>query len=424
MKLLIKNGKLIDPKNKRDGLFDVLIEKDQVLDVVKPGQKISADHIIDAEGCVVAPGFVDLHVHLREPGFEYKETIQTGTQAAAAGGFTSVCCMANTEPVNDNASVTKNILKQAKEVGLVNVYPIGAVTMGLKGQQLSPMGDLKRAGCVAFSDDGITVASSMMMRLAMEYAKSFELPIISHAVDPVLAGRGVMNEGFLSTKMGLAGIPHEAEDIIIARDLYLSKLTGAALHLAHITTAEGVNLVRRAKEEGLKVTAEVTPHHLTLTEAAVCGYDTHAKMAPPLRTQADIEALWKGLADGVIDAIATDHAPHGMIDKEVDFAEAACGVIGLETALGVCWTEAVKRKIPLSKLISALTFRPAEVVGIQKGSLEKGAVADVVIFNPEATWAVDSKKFYSKSHNCPFEGWKLKGVVKATLVAGKVVYQS
>lgn len=420
---LIQNGHLIDPKNHRDGLFDLFVENGVVLDVVRPGQQFENAEIVSAAGCIVAPGFIDLHTHLREPGFEYKETIQSGTQAASAGGFTSVCCMANTLPVNDNASVTLDILKQAKETGFVNVYPIGAVTVGLKGEMLSPMGELKKAGCVAFSDDGNPVASSLMMRLAMEYAKSFELPIVTHAIDPVLSAGGVMNEGFESMRLGLQGIPNQAEEIMISRDLYLAQLTGARLHVAHISTSEGVKLIRRAKEEGLAVSAEVTPHHLSLTDKAVGHYDTHAKMMPPLRTPGDVEALIQGLKEGVIDAIATDHAPHGLIDKEVEFSKAACGIIGLETALGLSLQLVEKNKISLNRIIEALTMSPARIFGLKKGSLEKGATADMVIFDPKKEYIVDSKLFFSKSRNSPFNGMKMRGIVKYTMVGGKIVYR-
>ncbi len=421
MRLHIKNGFLIDPKNKRDGRFDLVICDGCVEDVLPPGQKVAEADIIDVSGLIVSPGFIDLHTHLREPGFEYKETIQTGTRAAAAGGFTSVCCMANTYPVNDNASVTQDILKIAQESGCVNVYPIGAVTVGLKGERLTPMGELKEAGCVALSDDGQTIANSQVMRLAMEYAKSFSLPIISHAIDPVLAGEGVMNEGLTSTRLGLLGIPHAAEDMMIARDIYLAKLTGASLHIAHLSTREGVNLIKRAKEEGVAVTAEVTPHHLTLTDQAVGDYNTSAKMAPPLRNSEDQEALIEGVKSGIIDAIATDHAPHGVMDKEIEFDQAASGVIGLETALSILLQLFENKSLSINRIIELLTVNPARIAGLKRGSLEKGAMADLVIFNPKEEWEIDPSKFYSKSRNSPFTGMKVRGVVTHTFVSGKRV---
>lgn len=419
----IKGGQLIDPSNKKNDRLDLILEDGKVWDVLKPGKKVEGAEVIDASDCVVAPGFVDLHAHLRDPGFEYKETIASGTRAAAAGGFTSVCCMANTQPVNDHASVTDYILKQARETGIVNVFPIGALTKGLKGKELSQIGELKKAGCVGLSDDGVCVESSLVMRLAMEYAKSFELPVLTHAVDSCLCGPGVMNEGFLSTKMGLSGIPHEAEDIMIARDIYLAQLTGSRLHICHVATEGGVELIARAKQKGLSVTAEVTPHHLTLTDEAILGYRTEAKVAPPLRTEADREAVIQGLAQGVIDAIATDHAPHGVADKELEFDQAACGLVGFETALSLSLQLVENKKISLVKLVSSLTHQPAQVVGLKKGTLSKGADADVVIFDPKAAYTIDPSQFHSKSKNSPFAGMKVRGEVRYTLVGGKVVYE-
>ena len=424
MKLLIKNGHLVDPKNRRDGRFDLLIENRKVRDVLKPGSKITDAQMIDAKGCIVSPGFVDLHVHLREPGYEYKETIRNGTRAAAAGGFTSVCCMANTDPVNDNASVTEYILNKAKEEGVVNVFPIGAVSRGLEGSELSPMGELKKAGCVGFSDDGETVQNSRLMRLALEYAKTFDMPVVSHAICGDLAHGGVMNEGFTSTRLGLSGIPNAAEDIIIARDIHLAELTGARLHLAHVSTSGGVELVRQGKKKGLKLTAEATPHHFTLTDTAVCGYGSNTKIMPPLRSENDRKAIVEGLANGVIDAIATDHAPHAVVDKEVEFDGAAFGIVGLETALSLSLQLVEKKKIPLKKMIELLTVNPAGIVGLKKGGLAVGSDADVVIFNPGVSYKIDPSKFYSKSKNSPFGGMKVKGIVRYTIVGGNIVYRS
>lgn len=417
----IQNGHLIDPKNKKNGKADLVVENGKIRDVLKAGEKVADAQVIDAKGLIVAPGFIDLHTHLREPGQEYKETIQTGTQSAAAGGFTSICCMANTDPVNDRASVTDFILKQAREKGIVNVYPIGALTRGLKGQELADYAELKRAGCVAVSDDGMCVENNRVMRYAMEYAKSFGLPVITHSIDPCFGLHGVMNESFVSTKLGLPGIPNEAEDIMISRDIYLAKLTGAQLHIAHVSTAEGVELVKRAKSLGIKVTCEVTPHHLALNDECVSDYDPNTKMAPPLRAEIDRKALLDALISGVIDAVATDHAPHALVDKEVEFDCAANGIVGLESALGVV-LNLVEKKMPLDKLLETLTVNPARVVGLDKGHLSVGADADIVLFDPNEAYKIDPAQFSSKSKNSPFLGTPAKGRVKFTLVSGKVVY--
>lgn len=422
MTLHIKNGRLIDPKNNRDGFFDLVIERGRVTQISKKGSKVDNADVIDAKGMIVAPGFIDLHTHLREPGFEYKETIESGTKAAAAGGFTTICCMANTDPVNDQASVTETILKHASERGVVRVLPIGAVTKGLQGKELAAIGELKKAGCVALSDDGMCVENSHLLRVAMDYAKSFDLPIFTHAIDPCLASGGVMNEGALATRLGLRGIPNAAEDHMIARDLYLAELTGCQLHICHVSTAEGVDLVLRAKAKGLRVSCEVTPHHLALNDERIRDYDTDAKMMPPLRSEKDRQALVTALQKGFIDAIATDHAPHAVIDKEVEFDCAACGVIGLETALGIV-TQYIDKSFDLSKLIACLTMQPAGILGIESGGLAKGNAADVVIFNPAETWVVEPQHFHSKSKNSPFKGMKLTGRVRYTLVEGKIVYE-
>lgn len=421
-RMIIKNGRVIDPASDRDGTFDLVIEDGRIADVARSGGKIADAETIDASGCIVAPGFIDLHTHLREPGFEFKETIESGTAAAAAGGFTSICCMANTDPVNDHAAITDFIKKKAREVGLVNVFPIGALTKGLKGEELAPMGELKEAGCVGFSDDGNTVASSAVMRTCMEYAKTFGRPVIVHAVDEQLAARGVMHEGLVSFKTGLKGIPREAEEVIIARDILLARLTGASLHIAHLSTEGGVELVRQAKKSGLPVTCEVTPHHIALTDEAVADYNTNTKMMPPLRSESDRMALIQGLSEGIVDAIATDHAPHAIVDKEVEFDRAAFGVVGLETALNICIQLIDKKELLLTDILRKLTINPARIAGICRGALSKGAVADIVIFDPKAEGTIDPTKFLSKGRNTPFAGMKVRGQVRWTIAGGKIAY--
>jgi len=426
MKILIKGGRLIDPANDRDGFYDLVIDKRKVLAVEKQGELSEKDRdgaeVIDAGGQVVSPGFIDMHVHFREPGFEYKETIETGCQSAAAGGFTSVATMPNTSPVNDNRSVTEFILRKAREKGIVNVYPIGAITQGLKGEQLSEMGDLKDAGVVAFSDDGRPVMNSELMRRALEYSKMFGLPCIQHSEMLDLAEGGCMNEGLVSTELGLRGMPNEAEDIMVYRDIALLQKTGGRLHVAHISSGTAVDLVRMAKTKGLPVTCEVAPHHFALTENAVKNYDTNAKMSPPLRVESDLEAIKEGLRDDTIDIIATDHAPHDMVDKQVEFNRACFGIVGLETALPLTLRLVEEKILSLPKAIEKLTSRPAEIFNLDRGTLGVGAIADIVIFDPGAEFVIDVSKFKSRSKNSPFNGWKVKGKVSRTLVAGKTVF--
>ncbi|MBI3752743.1 MAG: dihydroorotase [Deltaproteobacteria bacterium] len=428
-RLLIKGGRVIDPASGIDGLFDVYAVGGKIA-AVKPYEPSAFSlqpndwTVIDAAGLVICPGFIDMHTHLREPGYEYKETVQTGAMAAAAGGFTSVACMANTNPVNDNASVTRYILKKAQEEGIVNVFPVGAISSGLKGETLAEIGELKEAGCIAISDDGRPIVSSGLMRLALEYAKPFNLPVISHCEDAWLAIDGVMNEGFISTKLGLKGIPNAKEDIMVARDIALAELTGGRLHIAHISTKGAVQLVRNAKQNGLNVTAEVTPHHFTLTDEAVIGYNTNAKMNPPLRTKKDIDAIKTGLQDGTIDAIATDHAPQNSDEKDVEFDKAANGIVGLETALPLSLRLVAEGVMSFNTLIEKLSTNPAKLLGLDsKGSLKVGADADITIVDLNKEWVVDAKELKSKSRNTPFDGWKMKGRVVKTIVSGKVVYE-
>jgi len=423
MRILIKGGHVIDP-GRVNGLADVLIEHGKIVAV---GQNLGvASHltVIDATEKLVLPGFVDLHVHLREPGFEYKETIATGTAAAVAGGFTSVCCMPNTTPVNDNQSITEFILDQARTAGNAHVFPVGAITKGSEGKELAEIGDLRRAGCVAISDDGQPVMSSQVMRRAMEYALAFDLPVIDHCEDLHLSEDGCMNEGIVSTQLGLPGIPAAAEEIMVARNLALAELTGAHLHLAHLSTAGSVRMVREAKARGIRVTAEACPHHFSLTEEAVRGYDTHAKMNPPLRTWQDVQAIKEGLRDGTIDVIATDHAPHATQEKQQEFAAAPHGVVGLETALPLTLALVEEGVLSLELAVAKLTTEPARAFGLDKGTLAPGSDADVVVVDVQESWEVDPARFRSKSRNSPFAGWKVKGRVIVTLVDGRVVYEA
>ncbi|MDA2932304.1 dihydroorotase [Nitrospinae bacterium AH-259-F20] len=424
MRLLIEGGSLVDPASGLDGDLDLLIEDGRVA-AVGPGLRgelADGVDVLDAAGCVVAPGLVDVHVHLREPGFEYKETIASGTRAAAAGGFTTVCCMANTDPVNDNGAVTEFIIKEAASRGACKVYPIGAVSKKLEGRELAEIGDMAEAGCVALSDDGRPVLDSGLMRRAMEYAGRFGLAIVGHCEDTGLTREAVMHEGPLSTELGLIGWPAPAEEILVARDIVLAEAFGRPVHLAHLSSAGSVRLLREAKARGVPVTAEVTPHHLTLTDEAVRGYDTSAKMNPPLRSAEDREALRGALAEGLIDAVATDHAPHAASDKEVEFDRAAFGVVGLETALALVLRLSEEGVLTLPAAVERLTSGPARCLGLSAGTLAVGSPADVVVFNPETAWTVEPERFYSRGRNTPFAGWEVKGKVMATLVDGRVVY--
>ena len=425
MSILIRGGRVLDPANSLDAVQDLLLQDGKV---TKLGSKLTAPPgatVIDAAGKVVCPGFIDMHVHLREPGHEYKETVATGTRAAAAGGFTAVCCMANTSPVNDNRSITDYILARARSEGVVRVYPIGAVTRGLEGKELAELAELAEAGCVGFSDDGKCVMNAELYRRAMEYTLPFAAPVISHAEDHTLSRHGAMHEGVVSTELGLRGIPAAAEDVMVARDILLAELTGAHVHIAHLSTAGAVRLVREAKARGVRVTAEVTPHHLLLTDEAVRTWDTNMKMAPPLRTKRDTEALVEALADGTIDCVATDHAPHAVADKEGEFDGAANGIVGLETAFTVLHDRLVRPGVlPLATLISRLARDPARLLNLPGGSLTVGAAADVTLVDPEAAVIIDPARFAGKSRNTPFGGWTATGAPWKTIVAGKVVWEA
>lgn len=426
MRALIMNGRVIDPSQNIDRITNIEIENGVIKGFTEntgPLEKNKNIVTIDATDKVVCPGLVDIHVHLREPGFEHKETIHTGTRSAAAGGFTSIACMPNTDPVNDNASVTEYILLKARTEGIVNVFPIGAITKNEKGETLAEIGEMYEAGCVAISDDGMPVMNSNIMRRAMEYIKSFNIPVITHAEDKYLSDNGVMNEGRISTMLGLPGIPGSSEEVMIYRDINLAELTGSHLHVAHVSTAGSVRLIRDAKKRGIRVTAEVTPHHFTLTDESLSQYDTNTKMNPPLRTQNDVDALTEGLRDGTIDAIATDHAPHSVDEKKVEFSVAPFGIVGLETALGLSLRMAEHNGISLNDVIKLLTVNPSEILALNRGTLQKGSAADIVIFDPEENWIVDCGKFHSKAENSPFTGWELKGKIKFTIVSGKIVYK-
>lgn len=423
MKILIKNGHIIDPANNMDRISDLLIEDGRITRIDHNISIATDTEIIDATGQLVVPGLIDMHTHLREPGYEYKETIRTGTMAAAAGGFATICCMPNTKPVNDSQSVTEFILHKAASEGTVNVLPVGAITKGCQGEEITEMADLKEAGCIAVSDDGRPVMNSLVMRRAMEYAKMFHLLVISHCEDISLSEDGVMNEGGISTELGLKGIPAASEDIMVARDICIAELTGGYLHIAHVSTEGAVDLIRRAKERGVHVTAETCPHYLVLTDEAVRGYDTNAKMKPPLRTWRDVEALRAGLKDGTIDVIATDHAPHAQEEKEREFDYAPFGITGLETALSVVLHLLTEGVLTMQDVIMKMSYYPAKILGIGKGTLSIGSVADVTIINPNTTWVVESINLRSKGKNTPFEGWKLRGKVTHTIVGGRVVFR-
>jgi dihydroorotase len=429
--LLIKNGRVIDPANNIDNALDIFINQGKIIRIGKniDPKRISRDigkfRIIDASGKIIAPGFIDMHTHLREPGQEGKETIATGCRAAAAGGFTALACMPNTNPVNDNKVVTSYIINKALKEGCVRVYPIGAITRGLKGENLSDIGELKTAGVVALSDDGEPVTNAEVMRRALEYVKSFNLTIISHCEDKYLSQSGAMHEGFVSTRLGLPGIPAAAEEVMVARDLILAEMTSSHLHIAHVSTAGSVDLIRRAKAKGIRVTCEVTPHHFTLTDEAVTSFDPNTKVNPPLRSQGDREALREGLRDGTIDVIATDHAPHEQMAKDIEYTAAANGIVGLETSVSLTLNELVHRNIlTINQAIAKLSANPARILGLKGGSLHEGEEADITVLDLQRECSVNPKTFKSKSRNTPFAHWKLKGGPIMTIVAGNIVWEA
>ena len=421
-RLLIRGARVVDPSQKLDRLLDILIENETVT-AIEPSLDVQDAEILDASGLVAIPGLIDMHVHLREPGFEYKETIASGTTAAVSGGFTAVACMANTDPPNDCASVTEFILRKAAQAAKARVYPIGATSKGMAGKELSEIGEMVAAGAVAISDDGLPVRNANVMRRAMEYAGTFDVPIIEHCETPELHPDGVMNEGYWSTSLGLRGIPRASEEISVRRNISLAELTGARFHVAHLSTRAALIAVREAKSRGLPVTCEVTPHHLLLTDEGVSSYDTNAKMKPPLVTEDDRQALIEGVIDGTVDAIATDHAPHHQDEKSEDFDHAPFGIVGLETALPLCLDRLVKPGIiSLERLVTLMSRAPAAILGVQGGSLAPGSVGDVTLLDLDLPHGVVPQSFISMGRNTPFGGWELVGRAVHTIVAGHRVY--
>jgi dihydroorotase len=426
LKRLLKSGRVVDPANRRDGVFDLLIEDGRIARV---GRDLPADGASVVEipsGLVICPGLIDMHVHLREPGQEHKETVATGTAAAVAGGFTAVACMPNTSPVNDNAGVTGYILQKAAEANLARVYPIGAVSRGQNGEQLADIAELRQAGCVAVTDDGRPVSTALLMRRALEYAGMFDMPVIEHCEDPTLKGDGVAHEGFHASTLGLRGIPGEAESIMALRDISLAELTGSALHIAHMSARQSLDAVRYGKARGVRVTCEVTPHHFVLTDEMLAGpvpYDTNVKMNPPLREAADRDAMLHGIADGSVDAIATDHAPHHYDEKQVEFDQAPFGITGLETAVSLSFDRLVHTGVvTISRLVELLSVNPARILRVSGGSLSEGAPADLTILAPDLVVTISRATMRSRSKNTPFDGWTLRGGIAATIVGGRPVY--
>jgi dihydroorotase len=423
--LLLKGGKLVDPSQNLNAVGDLLIADGKIAGI---GGSIAGPddvEVVDCDGLIVSPGFIDVHCHLREPGREDVETIATGARAAAAGGFTAVCAMPNTDPVTDNQAAVGFIVRQAQRAAAARVYPIGAISVGQNGEALAEFGEMVGAGAVAVSDDGRPVASAQLMRTALEYARTFKIPVIDHCEEPTLSAGGTMNEGIVSAQLGLKGIPAEAEEIMVIRDILLARLTGGHVHLAHMSTKGSVELIRWGKDRGIRVTAEVCPHHLSLTEESVRGYETNAKMNPPLRTTKDVEALREAVKDGTIDLIATDHAPHHYDEKEREFADAPNGIVGLETALAVAVTNLVENGgLSFSDLVERMACSPARLFNLPGGSLKRGAIADVTVFDPSERWKVDPSKFLSKGRNSPYTGMTLVGRAACTIVAGSVVYRS
>ncbi|WP_457576221.1 dihydroorotase [Desulfomarina sp.] len=419
--IILRNGRVLDPGVSLDAVKDIWIRDGMI---VNPGNGFpETAEIVDVSGCWVVPGLIDMHVHLRDPGEEYKETIESGCRAAAAGGFTGVACMPNTNPVNDNGSVTCYIREEAQKAGFAHVYPVGAISRGSRGDELAEYGEMKEAGAVAFTDDGLPVHDSQLMRRAMEYSLSHDSLIMSHAEEKSLSRGGCMNEGETATRLGLQGIPNAAESIMVYRDIVLAELTGARVHISHVSTAESIELIRRGKARGVRVTAESAPHYFMLTEEAVTGYDTHAKMNPPLRSRKDLEAVRHALADGTLDAIATDHAPHSVLEKDVEFNYAANGIVGLETALSLGLALVREEVITPLRLFELMSTNPAGILAVPGGSLTVGSPADITVIDPDKKFVFDAQKSFSKSANSPFSGWELQGRAVLTLLGGRVTHR-
>ncbi|HAV43586.1 TPA: dihydroorotase [bacterium] len=425
-KILIKGGRAVDPASPLDGKRDILIEEGEIRAIEEEIRCEEPEvRVIEAEGKIVTPGLIDIHTHLREPGREDEETIATGSAAAAKGGFTTILCMPNTEPPIDNHSLVKFIIDKSRTEAVGNVLPVGSISKGLEGESLSEIGQMVKGGAVAISDDGYPVINTELMRRALEYTRIFDIPVISHCEDTNLSKDGVMNEGYVSTILGMRGIPRAAEEVMVAREIILAELTGTKVHIAHVSTKGSLAMIKEAKRRGLKVTCEVTPHHLILTDEVVMGFDTNTRVNPPLRGREDVDALREGLAEGIIDAIATDHAPHALNEKELEYGLAPCGIVGLETALGLLLTEIVnKGVVSFFDLIAKLTIGPARILNLERGRLKVGSPADVIIIDPREEWVVDPSRFVSKSKNTPFNGWQLKGKTVVTIINGRIAVEN